>query len=415
MTVELPEDVARKVAKGVAAYIRATAPTELPPALAAMKKTVQTPKGLGRHRSQLLSVLDDDALRALVLEWLDEGRPPLSKDEVAALKLAAERPEGWADRLAAASVANAPEPRPDPDVSELERKLEREREAHRNAREEAKRAKEAERRAIKAERARSLRLDEEVSALKLQLRDSEEDLRGAKAAADKATKDLERSKRKARSDVDSLREQLKKVRDENRNLKKQISETERAAAAARKQKDKDKKDQEKEKAAAAPPATLAPRPVLTAPKGRLQDAPETLDAWLRSDAVTLVVDGYNVSRSESGFGHLTLEQQRDRLRDLLKKLSNRLKVATVLVWDGGEVPPGTKRLSAGFLTEEYSEPDRSGRGTEKDRADRHIIELLRSMPPRPVVVVTNDRDLQDEATEHRATIATSHQLLALLH
>ena len=46
-------------------------------------------------------------------------------------------------------------------------------------------------------------------------------------------------------------------------------------------------------------------------------------------------------RQGRGFGHLELEQQRSRLRDLLKKLSNRVKVPTILVWDGGEVQPSS--------------------------------------------------------------------------
>lgn len=409
---DLPEGVARTVAKGVAAYVRATPATELPPGLAALKKTVQTSKGEGRHRARLLSVLEDESLRALVLEWLEEGKPPLAKSEIDTLKLAAERPEGWLDRLSEKAVKPSPTagPQPTAELADLERKLEREKEAHRKARDEAKRAKEAERAAIKVERARSLRLDEEVGDQKRRLAELSEDLRHAEVEASKAHKENERLKRKARADVEGLRQQVRKLRDENRDLKKRLGDLERESAA-------------RSKAAAAPKAvrvkpapkpTGGPRPLLKVPKGRLEDAPETLDAWLQTPAVTLLVDGYNVTRSEGGFPQLSLEQQRDRLRDLLKKLSNRLKVTTVLVWDGGEVAPGTKRRSSGFLTEEYSEPDRSGAGTDKDRADRHIVELLKELPPEPVVLATNDRGLQEEAKAERATIASSDQLLALL-
>lgn len=409
----LPEGAARTVAKGVAAYVRATPATELPPSLAALKKTVQTPKGEGRHRTQLLAVLEDEALRALVLEWLEDGKPPLSKTEVETLKLASERPEGWLDRLSEKTKAVPAAPSEvDPQVAELERRLEREKEAHRKAREEAKRAKEAERAAIKVERGRSLRLDEEVSDQKRLLGEVSEDLRRAQADEAKAQKENERLKRKARSDVDGLRQQVRKLRDENRDLKKRLSDIEREAAA--KAKAKASAASKKKTEAPPEPEKTGPRPVLKVPKGRLEDAPETLDAWLETPEVTLLVDGYNVTRSATGFGHLTLEQQRDRLRDLLKKLSNRLKVPTVLVWDGGEVAPGTKRLSSGYLTEEYSEPDRSGAGTDKDRADRHIVELLKQMPPDPVVLTTNDKGLQEEARGQRATIASSDQLLALL-
>ena len=408
----LPEGAARTVAKGVAAYVRATPATELPPPLAALKKTVQTPKGEGRHRAQLLAVVEDEAMRALVLEWLEDGKPPLNKTEIETLKLATERPEGWLDRLSEKSKTAPPaQQEVDPQVAELERKLEREKEAHRKARDEAKRAKEAERRAIKVERTRSLRLDEQVSEQHRRLGEVTEDLKRAQADATKAQKENERLKRKARSDVDTLRAQVRKLRDENRDLKKQLTDIEREVAA----KARAKATAAKKKATTQPqPKQAGPRTVLKVPKGRLEDAPETLNSWLQTPGVTLLVDGYNVTRSATGFGHLTLEQQRDRLRDLLKKLSNRLKVPTVLVWDGGEVAPGTKRLSAGYLTEEYSEPDRSGAGTDKDRADRHIVELLKQMPPDPVVLATNDRGLQEEAKAQRATIASSDQLLALL-
>lgn len=405
----LPEQARRTLAKGVAGFVRATAATELPPNLAALKKTVQTPKGLIRHRDQLLDVLEDDALRALVLQWLEDGKPPLSKSEVAALKLATERPEGWIDRLAETVPAPAPAKKESSvALRTLEEKLEREKEAHRKAREEVKRVKEAGRVATKTERDRSLRLDEEVSRLRDAVRERDSDLQAERSALARTSKEVERLKRKLRADVDGLREQLKKVRDENRDLKKKVVALERNAREAAKPAPRPKPE--------APAASTRRRSrfELKAPKGRLEDAPETLDAWLRTPGVTLLVDGYNVTHSEDGYGHLALEQQRDRLRTELKRLANRLKVQTLLVWDGADVAPGTKRLTAGYLTEEYSEPDRSGKGTEKDRADRHIVALLKDMPPDPVVVVTNDKGLQDAARAHKATIATSPQLLSLL-
>lgn len=405
----LPEAAERALTKGIAAYLRATNATELPPGLAALKKTVQTPKSLARQRERLLAVLDDDALRALVLEWLEEGKPPLSRSEIATLRLAAERSQGWSDRLAAMG-----EPKPAPakaagaeaQLRDLMAKLEREKEAHRKAREDVKRVKESGRVATKTERERSLRLDEEVTTLRSSIHERDADLREARTAAERAQKEIERLKRKARSDVDRLKEQQRKLREQNRELKQKLQEAERAAS-------------EERRATAGPKKPVAkaspsgPRRVLEVPKGRLEDAPETLEEWMTTANVTLVVDGYNVTHSATGFGNLGLEQQRTRLRDVLKKLSNRTKVPTVLVWDGGVVAPGTKRRSSGYLTEEYSAPDRSGSGTEKDRADRHIVELLKAMAPHPVIVVTNDKGLQDEARAERATIATSDQLLSL--
>ena len=408
---DLPVDVASVLAKGVAAYIHATPAIELPATLAPLKKTTQTAKGLTRHRAQLLGVLEDEALRALVVEWLEDSKPRLSKDEVAALKLAAEQPEGWRDRLAETSKKKgADTPDPTPKLRELEEKLAKEKEAHRKTREEVRAAKEDGLNKIRVERARSLRLDEEVTAL----RDSERDWKSEAAAqtskAERLEKTIERERRKTKADLESLRGQLKQLRDENRDLKKRIAEADKAASAAA------APPKPSKPRASAPDLSepAGPRRPLKAPKGRLEDDPETLDAWLETEEVTLVVDGYNVSHSPSGFAQLALEQQRSRLREMLKTFSNRRKVQVVLVWDGGEVPPGTKRMKTRYLTEEYSEPDRSGTGTEKDRADRHIVELLRELPPHPVVLATNDKGLQESAGDHGATIATSDQLLALL-
>ena len=408
---DLPADVASALAKGVAAYLHATPAIELPASLAPLKKTTQTAKGLTRHRAQLLGVLEDDALRALIVEWLEDSKPRLTKDEVAALKLAAEQPEGWRDRLAETSKKKGTEvPDPTPKLRELEEKLAKEKEAHRKTKEEVRAAKEDGLNKIRVERARSLRLDEEVTALRDSQRDWKSEAAAQRSQAERLEKTLERERRKTKADLESLRGQVKQLRDENRDLKKRIAEGEKAARAAA----APPKAVKPSVSAPKKPEPTGPRRALKAPKGRLEDDPATLDEWLEIDEVTLVVDGYNVSHSPSGFGQLALEQQRSRLREMLKTFSNRRKVPIVLVWDGGEVPPGTKRMKTRYLTEEYSEPDRSGTGKEKDRADRHIVELLKELPPHPVVLATNDKGLQEAAGEQGATIATSDQLLALL-
>lgn len=407
---DLPADVASALAKGVAAYVHATPATELPASLAPLKKTTQTAKGLTRHRAQLLGVLEDETLRALIVEWLEDSKPRLTKQEVAALKLAAEQPEGWRDRLLETSKKKGADvPDLTPKLRELEDKLAREKEAHRKTREEVRAVKEDGLNKIRVERARSLRLDEEVTALRDSQRDWKSEAAAQTSKSERLEKTLERERRKAKADIESLRAQVKQLRDENRELKKRIAETEKAAAAPARPKPSGSQ-------VPAPPKgePQGPRRSLKAPKGRLDDDPETLDEWLEADEVTLIVDGYNVSHSPGGFPQLALEQQRSRLREMLKTFSNRRKVQVVLVWDGGEVPPGTKRVKTRYLTEEYSEPDRSGRGTEKDRADRHIVERLKELPPHPVVLATNDRGLQDAAGKLGATIATSDQLLALL-
>jgi predicted RNA-binding protein with PIN domain/archaellum component FlaC len=404
---DLPADVARSVARGVAAYIRATPVAELPAALAPLKKTLQTPKGEARHRVRLLAVLEDDALRALVAQWLAKDKPPLKKDDLATLELVTQRPEGWLDRVSASVPPAAEEARSqDPRVEDLERRLEREREAHRKAREELKRAKDAKRQTSDSDRRAVSALEEEVEKLRRLLEEREREAAALREEVERAQKELQRVKRKARGESDEIREQVRKLKEANRALRKQLPDASGQRTA--------KQVSAEEPPLPEPAPRRGPRQVLRVPKGRLAEAPETLTQWLERERVTLVVDGYNVTRNAAGYGHLSFEQQRNRLREQLKKLANRVRVPTVLVWDGGDVPPGTKRRSSGFLREEYSEPDRSGRGLEKDRADRHIVGLLKELPPDPVVVVTSDRALQEVAVQQRGTIATSEQLLALL-
>jgi predicted RNA-binding protein with PIN domain len=118
-----------------------------------------------------------------------------------------------------------------------------------------------------------------------------------------------------------------------------------------------------------------------------------------------LVDGYNASMSKKGFPGLKLEDQRLRLVDVLSKLARRTGVKVTVVFDGSDV--GSRPLSRRrSVSVQYSKPD--------EIADDHLVGLLESLPPNPVIVATSDRDLQRRAERLGATIATSEQLLALL-
>jgi predicted RNA-binding protein with PIN domain len=137
----------------------------------------------------------------------------------------------------------------------------------------------------------------------------------------------------------------------------------------------------------------------------MPEDPQTLAEWLAAPDVRLVVDGYNVTKAEGGYGDLPLERQRERLIDEVRSLVARGGVPTVIVFDGSEVMPGAARRMRGGVVVEYSKPSES--------ADDHIIALLEATEG-PTIVTTNDRDLQDRAAALGATIATSDQLLALI-
>jgi predicted RNA-binding protein with PIN domain len=118
-----------------------------------------------------------------------------------------------------------------------------------------------------------------------------------------------------------------------------------------------------------------------------------------------VIDGYNVAKAEGGFGSLSLEEQRDQLVKAAGKLAHRVSGRTIVVFDGSKVAAGLARRSRSRVEVEYS---------RDEIADDHIVARLEELPPDPVVLVTNDKELQQRARRLGATIATSDQLLALI-
>jgi predicted RNA-binding protein with PIN domain len=189
-----------------------------------------------------------------------------------------------------------------------------------------------------------------------------------------------------------LNSELKRLRRELDDAQMRLRE-----ATAKRAKKKPTKDED---------LPTGPRTQLPVPKGRYEDDPETLSEWLDVPTVLLVIDGYNVTKAEGGFGDLSLEKQRERLIDEAMKLARRKKVKGHIVFDGAEIEGGGHRRPRGPLSVEYSKAG--------EIADNHIVALVESLPPVPVVVVTNDRELQDRVTTLGATAATSQQLLALL-
>lgn len=397
--VQLPDDVSMLLVRGVGAYLRAMPPTELPPKLRRFRSF--RPQSLGPHRAELLAVLEDDALRARITEWLEKDKPSLPKTEADALRIAAARKDGWEGELKSRAKTARPEPKASTPSSAD--KLAAEQEKTRKARDEARRAKEESRAAVQEQRGRVSALTEEMRELSRRLTESE---RAAAAAAKESARTherLERDARKARSLLDTAeaerdraKEELKQARREATSLRREITALKNDLATATR------------KAAARPKRTVSPRSrkPLPVPKGRLEDAPETLETWLGDGRVHLLIDGYNVAKAEGGFGKLTLEKQRDRLVQEANKLAHRVGGRTIVVFDGSKVPAGIARRSRGKAEVEFS---RDG-----EIADDHIIARLKELPPDPAILVTNDKELQERGRKLGATIATSNQLLALV-
>jgi predicted RNA-binding protein with PIN domain len=151
------------------------------------------------------------------------------------------------------------------------------------------------------------------------------------------------------------------------------------------------------------PGRRTPLPV---PGGRGADDPETLAAWMATDGVLVLVDGYNVTKHPLGFPDRGLEDQRTLLVDLCRRLARRFGAAVTVVFDGGTVGPLPTRLPLGPVEVVFTDAGRI--------ADDEIVIRTNAAPPeRPVVVVSSDNELRDRVTALGANVVRSPALLGL--
>ena len=392
---KLPDDVVNGLLRGIGAFLKDTPAPELPAKLRRYRNF--RPQALNAHRDELLGALDDDALRARIVHWLDKDKPSLSKKDVELLSTAAQRVDGWEDRLGTAAAS--PRKPKEPSATPAER-LATEREKVRKARDEARQVKEQGRAALDAERAKRRAIEADVADLRSRLSAAIKEAAAAGKEASEARDRLEREQRRVRAQLDRSDSALEEARRETKDLRRKVKELEREAERSR------AKPTTRKKPVTSAKKGAGPRRALSVPKGRLEDAPETLDEWLSTDDVILLVDGYNVAKAEGAFGDLSLEQQRDRLIAELNRLARSKRARTIVVFDGSKIGGGLARRARGPVEVEYSRPDAI--------ADDHIVAKLKELPPVPVVLTTNDRELQTRGRALKATIATSKQLLGLI-
>ncbi|MGH2808464.1 MAG: NYN domain-containing protein [Actinomycetota bacterium] len=396
--IDLPNDVAMTLVRAVGAYLRAMPPQELPAKLRRYQSF--RPQGLARHRKELLGVLDDAALRARIAEWLEKDKPKIPRAEAELLRVAVDQSDGWEGELL--SKAAMPKAKPRPASTEADR-VAAEREKVRKARDEARKARQDARASVAGERAKTAELADEVRRSTRRIADLERTATAAARESERALDRVERDARKARSTLekalgerDRAKEDAKSARREAMAARRDVTRLEQEVSALTKKQTTVRKK----------PAAPRERKQLPVPKGRLEDAKETLSEWLSTRLVHLVIDGYNVAKAEGGFGSLPLEEQRDQLVKAAAKLAHRVAGHTIIVFDGSKVAPGFARRSRSRVEVEYSRPD--------EIADDHIVARLEELPGDPVVLVTNDKELQRRARRLGATIATSNQLLALI-
>ena len=394
-----------RLAKALHAYVRAVPARDLPRELKRWQSF--RPQAITPHVDEMVASLDDGGLRDRILEWLDE-KPNLRAGDADLLRLATERDDGW-EKKAEAETNELPSTQPTSDAAgKLRERLEREKARTESAKEDLRRAKEDVRRVKEAVSRSQLADKKAISELMGKLKETTRELDRTRSALQKLEASVERDRSAAErerrkekrivADALAARDELK---NEVRDLRRDKTELERRLRAAESKSSEAKIPKKK---AAAPPKT-ARRKMLAVPKGLFEDAPETLTAWLSAPDVRVLIDGYNVTKAPSGFADLDLEAQRERLIDAAVRLARKHSAPMTIVFDGSEEPTGTKRRSRQGVKVEYSKPD--------EIADDHLIALLGSLPPDPVVVVTNDKELQHRARKKGATVAGSDQFLAL--
>jgi predicted RNA-binding protein with PIN domain len=117
-----------------------------------------------------------------------------------------------------------------------------------------------------------------------------------------------------------------------------------------------------------------------------------------------VIDGYNVTKS--GYGELSLAEQRNRLVGALAALAAQSGAEITVAFDGGQRPPAQPVTPRGVRVL-FSAPG--------EIADDLIRRLVDAEPPgRPVVVVTNDQQVVADTARSGAWSVPSQVLLARL-
>jgi len=244
------------------------------------------------------------------------------------------------------------------------------------------------------------------------------------AAADARAADLERERAGLHEHVAGLEVRLEQARDEaaqavaraERRATTRVDELERALAAERRALGALRRERDRERAAldalrveldelrARPvprePAMSAVSRPLVLP---LELAPDTTDAarWLLDGAGVLLVDGYNVSLAlRAG---LPLVEQRRWLVERLRPLAIRGMTAPIVVFDGegqGRMQRDPSGVEVRFTAS----------GTT---ADDEIVFAV-AATDRPVVVITDDSELQDRVRAEGGNVLGAVHLLGAI-
>lgn len=296
-----------------------------------------------------------------------------------------------ADALAAPAVAPVRTPAPPSDRSdEVARLRERIREALRERDAAVRRAEGAEARTAAAEAALA-----ELAAERGALRDRIEGLVGELEAARRdAAGAADRERRRQAGEIAQLQSELKELRrvEEERRRRQRDEQRQPSAAPPRARPTRP----------ATPPRVIPGRPTRL-PPGMRADTTEGVDALLHRGRLVLV-DGYNVTRTHRA--DLDLEGQRRWLVDRLAAARAARGIEVVVVFDG-EGPQPSSRRDRGGIRVAFSPAGHT--------ADDDLVFQVAALPDdRPVVVVTDDRELRERLGPYRVDLIRTEQLLQAL-
>lgn len=421
--VALVEAVRQRLVTIAADVVGSLPADEIPAALRSIAKF--TPAKRARLGAPALAAaLDADAgFRAKVAEVVEQASAQLVQAVRAGSSTAASdpldtavvaylvRPAGWARLVAAATERwSAEHASRDGSAEEIARLRDELGELRTRLKAETARARDA------AAGATS-KLADDLAATRRELRVRTGELRAAERTRDEATAEAAR-----------LRQRLEAAESahdtELRRLRSRVSELERAAETVRRgaRTDRDVDDARlwllvdtltqaaagiRRELSLPPPAIRPSDTVASAPAGevaRRADDPASVDRLLALPNVHLVVDGYNVTKS--GYGELSLADQRARLVTAMAAIAGRSGVEVTIAFDGGARPPAQPPVPRGVRVL-FSAPGQS--------ADDLIRSLVAAEPAgRPVVVVTSDQQIVTDVTRAGAWTVPSAVLLARL-
>ena len=414
---------AREQVIGLAAEVLGRLPAEeVPVSLRAIAKFAPAK----RHRlggATIAAALDaDDVFRAKVAEVLVGAAPELAEavrsggptgasDPIDVAVLAyLDRPEGWADVLADANRRWAGERGTGPDDDEIAKLRAELAELRGTVRGEPARLRDA---------LAAARTDQEgeIAGLRRTVRDRTRELRAAERERDDA--------RNAAAETLAERDRADAAREaELRRLRGRLAEAERAGETARRtgRTERDIDDARlwllvdtlvaaangvrRELSLSTP--TLRPADGVAAGTadsgGRAAGDPAALDQLLALPNVHVIIDGYNVTKT--GYGELTLEQQRTRLIGALAPLAAQSGAEVTVAFDGAKRPPAQPATPRGVRVL-FSAPD--------EIADDLIRRLVDAEPAgRPIVVVTSDQQVVSDVNRAGAWTVPSAVLLTRL-